>query len=371
VKRWGPLIVAIGAFFLAALVWIGNDRTVAQRAFDDFSIENTSGKGLSLASRYLQRSGHRVVRLDAPLRATLVPAGAVVIRAGEFTSPAFEVDEDRKKPTKKMISALLTAAEDEWVRGGGRLVLATAAGFGPLDIAPVKLTEKTATKVFPIWPEVTSIGLTVPRAIRLATLPPHMHALFTAAGQPAIARESIGAGEVIVIAVPEVLQNSHLGTGNGLALLVALAGPNRPVYFDETIHGFDENDSPFDLMKEWGLGPFLLLIGIVGLLIFWRNATRVGPAEDDYRDTRSDAVDLVRSLGALYKSSTSDDDAIAMYRDALVRSVAAQTGLRGDALNRRVGQLLGNVGPRGFDRNLHAINVAFGKLAGGTHAKHR
>jgi len=61
-----------------------------------------------------------------------------------------------------------------------------------------------------------------------------------------------------------------------------------------------------------------------------------------------------------------------------VRSVAVQTGLRGDALNRRVAQLLepGQAGSpvlhkKPFERELDAINRAFRTLAGGIHANHR
>ena len=128
-------------------------------------------------------------------------------------------------------------------------------------------------------------------------------------------------------------------------------------------------------MKEWGLGPFLFVVGVAALLMFWRNALRVGEPEDDFRDTRSDAVDLVRSLGALYKSATTDSEAIALYRDSFVRTVAAQTGLRGEALNRRVAELLkrpsGVVDKKSFQPNLDAINDAFRFVAGGHHANHR
>ena len=61
-------------------------------------------------------------------------------------------------------------------------------------------------------------------------------------------------------------------------------------------------------------------------------AKRLGPPEDDLRETRSEAIDLVGSLGTLYMSTMTDDEAIAAYREALVRSVAVQTGLRGEAL---------------------------------------
>jgi hypothetical protein len=388
-----PLILAVAAFFAAAVIWIGNDRSASERAFDEFSIENTSDSGLSLAFSYLQRTGRRVVRLDEQLRPALIPRNAVVIRAGEPFAPflAKEVEDRRPRLSKRgqarRLSSMLTPAEDDFVRNGGRIVLATTKSFGPIDVQGVKLTEKSATKVFPIWPGVDSIPLTPPRGIVMSTLPPHMHVLFTADAIPVVARETIGAGDVIVMSIPETLQNENLRNGKALPLLLALADNKRAVYFDESIHGFQSTDSPFDLMKEWGLGPFLMMIGIAGLLLFWRNSTRVGPAEDDYREMRSDAVDLVRSLGALYKSATTDDEAISMYREALVRTVAAQTGLRGDALFRRVNQLAGGdevpapraraeggrrPGEGSFRAQLDAINTAFRTLAGGHHhADHR
>ena len=49
----------------------------------------------------------------------------------------------------------------------------------------------------------------------------------------------------------------------------------------------------------------LLLSALAALLYFWRNAKRLGPPEDDVRERRSDAIDLVGSLGTLYMS---DDD---------------------------------------------------------------
>ena len=182
-----------------------------------------------------------------------------------------------------------------------------------------------------------------------------------------------GDSDVIVMSIPEVLQNQQLRSGRALPLLLALAGDQRPIYFDESIHGFESTDGAVALMKEWGLGPFLFVMALAGLAMFWHRATRVGPAVDDYRETRSDAVDLVRSLGALYQSATSDGEAIAMYREALVRTVAAQTGLRGDALGRRVADLIGRKLPidAPFRLQLESINQAFRTLAGGIHAKHR
>jgi hypothetical protein len=393
-KRFVPIGVAAAAFFLAAIVWIGSDRTIGERVFDEYSVESTAPEGLSIAFRYLRRTGHHVARLDAPLRANIIPSNAVLIRAGVLTAPAFAADEERtddkkskKAPKQDQRTApLLTPDEEEWVRGGGRLVLVTPSVFGPLQMREGKTA--VAVKVFPIWPGVVSIATPAGRTLSPSTLPARMHALFTIDGGPAIARETIGKGEVIVIAIAEVLQNRYVRWRGALPLIEAVAPANRPVYFDESIHAFDADDGAVTIMKEWSLGPFLALLALAALLHFWREASRLGPPEDDLREARSDAVDLVRSLGTLYMSAMTDDEAIAMYRDALMRSVAAQSGLRGEALHRRVSDLTqhdvaisGSRGmkARAFRRHLDTINEAFRKLehgrasraAGDLHANHR
>jgi len=126
-------------------------------------------------------------------------------------------------------------------------------------------------------------------------------------------------------------------------------------------------------MKEWNLGPFLALCVLATALLFWRHGRRVGPPEEDFRDTRSEAVDLVQSLGALYHDVTPEQQALELYRDALTRTVAMQTGLRGDTLKTRVAELLGGTAATGkFNGQLNAINEAFRKLErGGTDANHR
>jgi hypothetical protein len=381
VKRAIAPVAAIVAAVMVFAIWIGNDRSATERVFDRYSVENTSDDGLSLAFRYLQRTGHRATRLERTLHPRSAAANGVVFRLGTIREPFdFEEDEedDEKPQDKKKIAAAkkprrvspqLTAEEEGWVRGGGRLVLGFDGESGPLDTRGVTL--KSAHKVFPQWPGVDTIALRDSRAFAAATLPAHMVTLYEAANQTVIARQSIGAGDLIVVAVPDILQNAALGSGNHLELLTAMTG-NRPVYFDETIHGLEHADGAVALLKEWGLGPFLLLAMGTGVLIVWRRAARIGAPEDDHRELRSDAVDLVASLGALYRKAMSDGRALALYRETLVRSVAAHTGLRGDALQRRVSTITRGTTPAGetklsaaaMRRHLETLNEGFRSLEG-------
>jgi len=245
---------------------------------------------------------------------------------------------------------------------GGRIVLAVAGDLKPLafrdDAAPV------AEKVFPFAAGIAQVAIPQRRGIDAKSLPAKMVALYTAGERVAVARERIGRGDLIVVADPEIFTNEQLHMGNHLALLLALAGSGRPLRFDETIHGLGDADGPLALLKDWNLGPFLLLTLAIAALIIWRGSRRVGAAEDPYRDTRSDAVDLVHSLGALYERSMTEGEALNAYHDTLVRQVAAQSGLRGDALHRRVDELTGH------RRTLAALNAAFEKTSGGPNAKH-
>jgi hypothetical protein len=418
VKRAWPLIAGVVAYAVAVVLWLSFDRHVPQKAFDDFSSENTSDKGLSLARRYLTARGRRVGLLERPIDVRYLPANAVVFRAGELMSffdlvrqmeddesrrekekkenegknskakkadgksgkdqkakkdSASKKDDDEKKhesplhPKRALATPLLDADEEEWVRGGGRLVLAPTRSYGGLAVRGA--TAARATKVFPLWKGVDAIDEPEPRILAGDAVLRATHALYTIGNAPAVSRLPLGNGDVILFPEPELLTNQHVA-GN-LPLLTALASDRRPVYFDEVAHGQRSDDGVLPLMKDWNLGPFLLL-GLLGFAVaLWRNGVPIGPREDDFRDTRSEAVDLVDSLGALYEQSMTNGDAIASYHHALTQAVAVQSGLRGEPLHKRVNDLTAftRVPGKGerlddetFRRSMTKINEAFARI---------
>jgi hypothetical protein len=339
VRRLFPLLLAVGAFAGFGVLWILTDTRAPQRIYDTYSTLNTSPEGLSLASSYLARKT-RVRTLTRTISRQPLEANAVLFRVVEALPTLFDPEDlapGQMGPPRPKTLPLLTDAEDAFVRGGGRVVIATTSGA--LDTYTLKAA--TAEKVFPIWPQLSTLNLPTPRGF--ASLSPRMLPLFVADTGVVVARERHGKGDLILLAVPEVLRNDQLP--KNLELLTALAGAKRPVYFDEQPHGIVSEDGILPMLREWNLGPFLLLLGVLASLIFWRSGKRVGPAEDEHRETRSDAVDLVRSLGALYESVTPDAAALTLYHEALTRSVASQTGLRGDLLRKRVDDLTGGVVP--------------------------
>jgi len=352
VKRVAPLILAILAFAAIGILWIITDRRATERVYDDFSSANTSDTGLSQAFAYLGRRG-KTAMLTRPIGREPIEATAVVFRITHDLPLFFDPEDLAEKevgPPRPKEKPLLSDAEDAFVRRGGRMVLAAHLGLLPSGSPP----GKTAAKVFPIWPGVDNLAVPDITSAFLS-LHPRMHAVFVAGDKVIVARERIGDGEVYVVAWPEIFQNVQLANAHHLPLLVALAG-KRPVYFDEVLHGIVSGDGALELMKQWNLGAFLVMLCAVAVLVFWRAGRRVGPPEDDHREARSDAVDLVQSLAALYRDVTKKHEALKLYHEALTRTVAHTSGLRGDALRKRVDDLTAGA------RTMYAINEGFTKL---------
>jgi hypothetical protein len=352
VRRLAPLLLAIAAFVAVTVVWIVTDRRASERVYDEFSAANTSDSGLSQAAVYLAQRGKSEM-LTRALGRVAIEKNAVVFRVAQELPVFFDpedLEDEQFGPPRPKERALLNEHEDAFVRGGGRMIIATHLGA-----LPVRTPEMTtAEKVFPIWPGVDTLDVPEESSAFLS-IPPRMHTVFAAGALAVVARERIGDGDLILISWPEIFQNGNLAEGDHLTFLVALAG-KRPVYFDEVPHGIVSGDGALALMKDWNLGPFLAMLCGVAVLVFWRGGKRVGPPEDEHREVRSDSVDLVRSLAALYKKVTPPSDAIDLYHAALTRTVAHTSGLRGDALRKRVDDLT-----RGR-RSLTAINDAFEKL---------
>src|SRR5437763_967319 len=124
-RRALPLLLAVAAFFIAGAIWISSTR-VANYAFRMGSALNTSPAGTSLAYAYLGRRG-MVKMLTTPLRNGAVPANAIVFRIDYADPDDFDDDEDERGNKKtKAVPFFLAPADEEFVRGGGRLVLASS-----------------------------------------------------------------------------------------------------------------------------------------------------------------------------------------------------------------------------------------------------
>ncbi|MBI2932713.1 MAG: hypothetical protein HYY16_13785 [Planctomycetes bacterium] len=240
------------------------------------------------------------------------------------------------------------------------------------DVTAEAISDKDApVKVFPMWSGVVSIAPPIPRTLRGEM---RAHAIFAAGANAVIAREPMGDGDVILLACPEALQNRQVGVKDHLSLLTALAGRDRPAYFDEFVHGLEVEAGVVEILRQWGFGPLLVLASAACLVAFWRRRIRIGPAEDDARETRVEAIDFVDSLALLYQRALSRRQALALYRRAFEQSVALRSGLQGAAIEKRANELLGaplpplrevrgrDLKPQEFSKGLQTINSALGRL---------
>ncbi|HKH48550.1 MAG TPA: hypothetical protein VKM72_28130 [Thermoanaerobaculia bacterium] len=399
--------LAVALYLVGVAVQVRYDRRSVREVFQPGSVFNTSDSGLSLAYGYLQakaaRSGGkgRVGVLRRRIDPAELPARAVVFRVLPVVVPFLLADEEveekdgkeQNKDSKDEKEAplelepetdpwqgrpLLSDLEEAWVRGGGRLVLGVDGSYGPLSLDPIQ-GETQVRKVFPLWPGVSDLALDKPYALAGPPLAAG-YAVFLAGEAPVVARIPVSAGDVILLSVPKIFQNDRLGQKDHLALLEGMSGlaDGRPVLFDERGHGLGEDAGVIETLGTWGLGPLLAVAVLIGLLAVWRAAVRTGPPDRDDRDSRSDAVELVDSLADLYDRALRRRDAVRLYYESFVHAVAAETGLRGPALEARARTLLetGSTGagewetpavqgdlPRDrFDRALRTLNQAFRRL---------
>jgi hypothetical protein len=180
VRRLLPLLLAIAAFVAIGVVWIISDERASERVYDELSSANTSDAGLSQAYAYLARRG-KAAMLTRPVGRDPIEANAVVFRFAHELPIYFDpedLDEKEFGPPKPKEKPLLSDAEDAFVRRGGRVIIGAHMGL----LTTGSPSEKTAVKVFPVWPGVDQ--LKVPELTSaFLELRPRMHAVLP----PAIA----------------------------------------------------------------------------------------------------------------------------------------------------------------------------------------
>jgi hypothetical protein len=326
--KWAPL-AAFALFVAVALAWLARDPSVRRRTYPSGSSLELGPSGASLARAYLKEIGRDPSSLAVPLAQAVLSPETVLLRldigAGRDQEPVpMEVAPDAGPPAPRQPESGLSEAEDGFVRAGGRLVLAIR-GERESGAVAVRGQRVGPRKVSPLIPGVRDLRPEAPRTLPASALV-DAQPVFEHGESPSVARRALGKGEVWWLAEPEILLNEKLGEGDHLALLLALCAGRVPV-FDESAHGLGTDTGPLDLLRRWGFGPALLLGACAALAGFWRRARTVGPPADPYSDPRSESVELVDSLAALYRRALKPAEAVELYRSRVVREVALTLGI--------------------------------------------
>ncbi len=358
--RIGLLLAGPLAYFVVAVLWLGSDVSHDHQAlFGPGSVYDGSGRGVTLAFAYLRdRLGPgRVRALSRELGVANLDPEAVLFRFDPVPGAG-------RGPGETATSAgpLLLRVEESWVRTGGRLVLLVSGAYRGLRVEAVGAGR--VQKVYSLWPGVHD--LRVPERVLAGVGLSDTYAVFTLDDRPVVARRRLGAGDVILLACPEIFENQGLGSGHHLELLEHLVA-GRPVFFDERAHGLGLQTGLLVLLADWGLGPLLLCAALTAALFFWRLRARTGPPVAPPSEAPAEAVELVDSLGRLYDRALSRAEALRLYRRAFVDLVAERTGLRRTALARRVREMLGNdpKGTAGREATPAELSAALRRLTDG------
>ena len=119
------------------------------------------------------------------------------------------------------------------------------------------------------------------------------------------ARFKRGAGEVIVVSDPAILDNRLFPQYDNAILAVNLmARPEHPIVWDEFYHGLTVRGNPLFLLT---LAKYALIAAILAALIavwLWREAVFLGPPLADAKVSRRSAAEYVEAMALLFRRAS-------------------------------------------------------------------
>jgi hypothetical protein len=132
-----------------------------------------------------------------------------------------------------------------------------------------------------------------------------------------------GKGEMVVVASPEIAENHLIGRRDNSVLAVHLvAGPGRPVVFDEFYHGLTIRGNPLWLFTRRGYAAATLcLLALIGLWI-WRTAVFLGPSLSLEAQSRRSIGEYVDAMARfLNRGGSSQAFLLREVRSGVLRAV--------------------------------------------------
>jgi len=307
--------VVVAALVLGAVYWAVV--SLAQDFYDTtapmYSIYNTKTNGMSVYFRYL---GELDLKPKVLSNIDTLPKDATIIVAGPFEIQP--TAEDRKRFA-------------EWVRGGGRLVLAGGeAGvmLTDLDLGAAQASGLVDSRVAPSLPSAYARGVreVASGGDRLEPIAPAWATLFADHAGSVLVSAAAGKGEVLWLAGAYPVSNAGMGKGDNAKLAVLLAAASGDqVYFDEYHHGFTAEAGVWTRLGSGGQVAFVLgMFGLVALVL--SRGRRLGPALPPRDEPLARSAAYIASLAELYRKAGARAEALEALEDGLARALARRYG---------------------------------------------
>ena len=275
----------------------------------------TSSGGLAAYADLLAAQGADVTRLRRPLdKERLDPASTLVL-------------------SESNLSALEAATLEDFVRGGGRLVVAGAEASGVVNSladARVRWSPDGATVLHALGnaSEVTGVGRV--EAAGDGSWEFATDAVLEASGVTAAFATDVDRGRVVAIADASILANKFLDHADNAAFAFAAAGaPARPVVFAEYDHGYGRSIGIGALPDHWQTGLAIAVLAVI--IAMWARGKRLGPADRDDTVRPPPRVAYVEALAATIARTGNRDEGVRPVRDEARRRLLARAGLPPDA----------------------------------------
>lgn len=343
--EWIVLAVLLAVMVGASALGGGRGADEDREAAPDPSTYNARGSGSRGLYQWLEALGVRVRRWERPLLD--LPEEATVLLV---LGPSLPLEEAELK------------ALEEWVRGGGVLLLADDtvgapvpgawAGAPALHFGLRPRAGGRPATLRPAFPARYAEGVEAIRPegrVRFQRqAPPGWAPLFADEAGDMLALKRLGRGTLIALADPGIFSNARLETAGharlALNIVQAHAGKGA-VLVDEFHHGHGHQGAFARYLRGTAVPWMAAQAALAFLALLLARGTRFGPPLPPPREARASSLEYVAALGDLYQRAGARRiaaEALAgSFRRGLAEAVGARPGEDASHLVARAAQRLG------------------------------
>ena len=275
----------------------------------------TTADGAAAFAGTLERLGTEVARLRTTVdEAVLGPDDTLALVA---------VGEAEYAPTEIL-------ALDEFVRNGGRLVIAgQAAVAASLLRDPPEWRSEGAAQATVVGDagDIETVALSGFGSLRPADSDEPL--LVAEDGSTVAVTRPIGSGEVVWLADAGPFFNAVIGRADTAAALVGIVGPGRRVVFDELRHGYGEGGGLWQIIPP-GWKVALVLGGITLVATLASYGRRLGPPQDEHRRLAPSRAAYLEAVGGIMARAGGVRESVMVIREEALRILATRAGPGGD-----------------------------------------